>query len=74
MSGLDEDFKSEAGNNSSNDSNRLNFGLKPGVTSIIFNSNHEVDANSQFETAQYGQVDDIGISLTHAVAVLNLRH
>jgi hypothetical protein len=70
--GLDENFKAKARNNSSNNSNSLYFGLEPGVTSIVFHSEYKVNTDCQFEAAEYRQVNDIGISLSHIIAVLNL--
>jgi hypothetical protein len=71
--GFDENFKAKACNNSSNNSDGLYFGLEPGVTSIVFHSENKVNTDCQFEAAEYRQVNYIGISLSHIIAVLNLR-
>jgi phosphate-selective porin len=71
--GFDENFKAKARNNSSNNSDCLYFSLEPSVTSIVFHSEYKVNADCQFEAAEYRQVNNIGISLSHIIAVLNLR-
>jgi hypothetical protein len=71
---FDENFKAKACNNSSNNSNGLYFGLEPSVTSIVFHSEYKVNADCQFEAAEYRQVNNIGISLSHIIAVLNLSY
>ena len=74
MCGFDENFKPKAGYNSSDNSAGLKFGLEPSVTSIVFHSVDKVNTDSQFKAAENGQVDNIGISLTHIIAMLNLWH
>lgn len=72
--GLDENFKPETGYYSSNNCDGLYFGLEPCVTSIVFHSDDKVNTDCQFEAAEYRKIDDVGISLTHIIAVLYLRH
>ncbi len=72
MSCFNDYFEAEAGNDSDNNSDCFKFGLQPGVTSIVFDSLDKEDADTQFKTAEYGQVNNVCVSLNHVVAVINL--
>jgi len=72
VGGFDENFEAKARNNSGNNSDGLYFGLEPSVTSIVFHSEYKVNTDCQFEAAENRQVNNIGISLSHIIAVLNL--
>lgn len=74
MCSLNGNFKTKTGNHTCYDSYGFDFSLEPCITSVVFDCKNEEYADRQLKTAEYRQIDDICISLTHVVTVLNLRH